>query len=235
MPRCTRKGCNQDFSTDDNTGVCTFHSGAPVFHEGLKSWSCCKDVNKPVLDFEEFMAIPGCTETDGHTSEAFTSQPAPSAAQQQKQAAASTPVPISTIQEGGDNKETFTIGAPATLSAATTAVAPPPPIVEDEDDLDAPVEPGTHCKRRGCGVTFVSDEVNRKGDGEGTVCVYHPLPPLFREGSKTEELVQCRIDHYQTVDKVQVSVFAKKVDKTESTVKFEEDKEPRYNVLSMIL
>ncbi|KAG2020444.1 hypothetical protein CC2G_005785 [Coprinopsis cinerea AmutBmut pab1-1] len=234
--------------------------GAPVFHEGLKSWSCCKDVNKPVLDFEEFMAIPGCTETDGHTSEAFTSQPAPSAAQQQKQAAASTPVPISTIQEGGDNKETFTIGAPATLSAATTAVAPPPPIVEDEDDLDAPVEPGTHCKRRGCGVTFVSDEVNRKGDGEGTVCVYHPLPPLFREGSKgylcckpkvlefeeflkikgcktgrhcfvpkakdtkTEELVQCRIDHYQTVDKVQVSVFAKKVDKTESTVKFEEDK-----------
>lgn len=29
-----------------------------VFHEGLKSWSCCADVHKPVLDFDEFMNIP---------------------------------------------------------------------------------------------------------------------------------------------------------------------------------
>jgi hypothetical protein len=29
-----------------------------VFHEGLKSWSCCADVNKPVLEFDEFMKIP---------------------------------------------------------------------------------------------------------------------------------------------------------------------------------
>lgn len=28
-----------------------------VFHEGLKSWSCCKDVNKPELDFDQFMKI----------------------------------------------------------------------------------------------------------------------------------------------------------------------------------
>ena len=28
-----------------------------VFHEGLKSWSCCNTVNKPVLDFEEFTKI----------------------------------------------------------------------------------------------------------------------------------------------------------------------------------
>ena len=31
-----------------------------VFHEGLKSWSCCQDVNKPVLDFDSFMKIPVC-------------------------------------------------------------------------------------------------------------------------------------------------------------------------------
>jgi hypothetical protein len=29
-----------------------------VFHEGLKSWSCCEDVNRPVLDFDSFMLIP---------------------------------------------------------------------------------------------------------------------------------------------------------------------------------
>lgn len=29
-----------------------------VFHEGLKSWSCCKEINKPVLEFDEFVKIP---------------------------------------------------------------------------------------------------------------------------------------------------------------------------------
>lgn len=29
-----------------------------VFHEGLKSWSCCKEKNKPVMEFDQFMAIP---------------------------------------------------------------------------------------------------------------------------------------------------------------------------------
>jgi len=33
-----------------------------------------------------------------------------------------------------------------------------------------------------------------------------------------EELTTCRIDHYQTVDKVHVSVFAKQVDKERSVV-----------------
>lgn len=37
-----------------------------------------------------------------------------------------------------------------------------------------------------------------------------------------DQLVECRIDHYQTLEKVQVSVFAKKVNKEKSTVQFEE-------------
>ena len=80
MPRCARKGCGKDFDEESNTpDSCIFHEGVPVstspvlncyhtnfttifdkqvFHEGLKSWSCCQDVNKPVLDFDEFMKIP---------------------------------------------------------------------------------------------------------------------------------------------------------------------------------
>lgn len=58
MARCTHKGCGQDYDPENNSPEsCTYHPGAPVFHEGLKSWSCCKDVNKPVLDFDEFMGI----------------------------------------------------------------------------------------------------------------------------------------------------------------------------------
>ena len=36
---------------------CCYFYANQVFHEGLKSWSCCKDINKPELDFEEFMKI----------------------------------------------------------------------------------------------------------------------------------------------------------------------------------
>lgn len=49
----------------------SFHCGyftLQVFHEGLKSWSCCKETNKPVLEFDEFVKIAvsvgGTTELD---------------------------------------------------------------------------------------------------------------------------------------------------------------------------
>ena len=44
--------------------------------------------------------------------------------------------------------------------------------------------------------------------------------------SQTEELTNCRIDHYQTPANVHVSVFAKQVDKARSTVIFESEKVP---------
>lgn len=253
MPTCTRKGCGKDFAADDNKGTCTFHPGAPVFHEGLKSWSCCKEFNKPVLDFDEFMGIGGCTETDGHTSE--VPQAAPSTQPKAQPAIATRPP--APEKAADSNKETFTVAAPRLPQAAAPT---PAPLILDEDDLSAPVNPGTQCLRNGCTVEFVSDEVNRIGDGDGTTCLYHPMPPLFREGSKgylcckpkvlefeeflkikgcktgrhcfvkkarasqEVEPVQCRIDHYQTLDKIQISVFAKKVDKEQSSVKIEADK-----------
>ncbi|KAJ3517141.1 hypothetical protein NMY22_g14030 [Coprinellus aureogranulatus] len=275
MPRCTRKGCGKEFEVG-KVEACTFHPGAPVFHEGLKSWSCCKDFNKPVLDFDEFMSISGCTETDSHSIAAPEKPSEPS----------STPITNSNVTStrDSDGKETFSVGGsrqPQAMPQNTTADAPKPAapaqLVEDEDDLSVSVAPGTMCKRKGCGVAFVSDEVNRIGEGEGTVCVYHPLPPYFHEGSKVilsppctmprtdpldvqgylcckpkvlefdeflkikgcktgrhcfitrkkdsaeEERVECRIDHYQTLNKVQVSVFAKKVNKERSTIHFEEE------------
>lgn len=50
------------------------------------------------------------------------------------------------------------------------------PVVEEEDDLDAEIKLGTKCRRTGCGTEFVSNETNRTGDGEGTICMYHPSP-----------------------------------------------------------
>ncbi|KAF9567585.1 chord-domain-containing protein [Agrocybe pediades] len=178
MPTCTRKGCGKQFQAGEG-GLCSYHPGVPVFHEGLKSWSCCKDINKPVLDFDEFMQIEGCTEIEGHTTEA---QAAPAAS-------ATTSSKITSVQTTADGKETFQVGsAKATPNLAAFAppekpVPAPAPILE-VDNLNEKVTPGTPCRRKGCSTKFVSDEVNRYGDGEGTVCRYHPLPPIFREGSK---------------------------------------------------
>ncbi|KAF9262169.1 chord-domain-containing protein [Marasmius fiardii PR-910] len=248
MLRCTRKGCGKEYS-DSSTEPCIFHPGVPKFHEGQKSWTCCSDVNKPVLEFDEFMKIPGCAETDSHTSNAPEVE------------TSSTSQSKSTIEE-----TVIAVEPPKTSSTSALIVSQDPPTalppavhIEEEDDLDASVQAGTPCKRKGCKTTFVSDEVNRKGEGEGTKCVYHPMPPIFREGSKgylcckrrvlefeeflkiegcktgrhvfapktnqqmTEELTDCRVDHYQTVDKVYVSIFAKKAEKEVSEINFEEN------------
>jgi hypothetical protein len=79
------------------------------------------------------------------------------------------------ITESADGKEIYTSRAAPTVSSI--AQLAPPPVEEEEEeaeDLAVPVNPGTVCRHRGCRVTFVSDDVNRVGDGEGTVCTYHP-------------------------------------------------------------
>ncbi|OAX38904.1 chord-domain-containing protein [Rhizopogon vinicolor AM-OR11-026] len=252
MPRCTRKGCGQDYNPADNdASSCTYHSGAPVFHEGLKSWSCCSDVNKPVLEFEEFMKLPGCM-VSSHTDEApKVPAPAPKV---------SSNVNV-TLKETKDGAEVYSSNAPKVASPKPSSPTPvEAPVVEDEDDLSVPVTVGTICKRKGCGVAFVSDEVNRIGDGNEAVCTYHPAAPIFHEGSKgylcckrrvlefdeflkiegckngrhvfvpkqrtepqPEQLTDCRIDHYQTPKEVHVSVFARQADKEKSTVTIEEN------------
>jgi hypothetical protein len=76
-------------------------------------------------------------------------------------------------------KEVYTSGPRANNTPTSTAamvVAPAPPVIEAEDDLSISVKIGTMCQRKGCGVVFESDEKNRIGDGEGTVCTYHPAP-----------------------------------------------------------
>ncbi|KAI0065484.1 chord-domain-containing protein [Artomyces pyxidatus] len=265
MPRCTHKGCGQEFDDQANADdSCIYHSGVPVFHEGLKSWSCCDAVNKPVLDFDDFMRIPGCTRGK-HT----TAEPAkPDLAKPTVKSANETP----RLTESIDGKETYSssqtpsaaVSKPRAVAESSKPPTPAPP-VEEEDDLEIEVPAGTTCRRNGCKVAFVSEEENRKGEGPGAVCVYHPAAPIFHEGSKgyfcckrrvlefdeflkiegckqgrhlfipkskrqtqsfhrqTEELVTCRIDHYQTQTAVNVTVYAKQADKDRSSVKLEEN------------
>ncbi|RDX56576.1 chord-domain-containing protein [Lentinus brumalis] len=251
MVRCTHKGCGQEYDPENNTPQsCTYHPGAPVFHEGLKSWSCCNNVNKPVMEFDQFMQIAGCTQGQ-HTDEAPKAPPPKP-----------TPEVDLKVTSSSGGAETYTSGTstPTLGSKAPSEAAPAPKFEEEEDDLSVPVPLGTKCRHNGCSVVYESDELHRKEGGEAAECTYHPKPPIFHEGSKgylcckrrvlefdeflkiegckkgrhvfvpkarpksqQEEFTQCRIDHYQTPREVHASVFAKKADPEISSIKIEEN------------
>ncbi|PFH50082.1 hypothetical protein AMATHDRAFT_146021 [Amanita thiersii Skay4041] len=195
MPRCNRNGCRKEF-VQGSSEPCNYHPGAPIFHEGLKSWSCCSGTNKPVLNFDEFMSIPGCTQADLHSE---------NAPQPEVQKAQATSSRLTTVESRSGTEVYTTVGADQAAQAPPRVAPPtqPIPVVEEEDDLSVPVAPGTVCKRKGCGVAFVSDEANRLGNGEGTVCVYHPKPPIFREGSKGYLCCKRRVLEFEEFLKIQ--------------------------------
>lgn len=141
-----------------------FRPAPAVFHEGLKSWSCCPTTNRAVTSFDDFLNLPGCA-TGTHSSEAPVAPPKP--------VVPPTPTPTTTNAEG---KEVY--------GAAAAAPLPPPPVraatpladaakpastayVEEQDDPEVVVEKGTVCKRKACGMRFDGE------DREGEECRYH--------------------------------------------------------------
>ncbi|KAI9279787.1 chord-domain-containing protein [Sporodiniella umbellata] len=247
MAKCTRKGCGKDFTeTENKENSCQFHDGAPVFHEGLKGWSCCK---KRVVDFDEFLQIPGCS-FGLHSTEA-PAQP------EKKTTETASKTPASYVDKDGvevyGKKEAPKAATPAPAAPVVAQKEPEEKkVAEEEDDESVPVAEGTTCRRRGCGQAFKDQETSR---GPEAKCRYHPGAPIFHEGSKgwsccsrkvldfdeflkiegckearhvfavkssqQEELVECRTDWYQTQTNVIFSIFAK--NKEDTQVKFNED------------
>ncbi|XP_075116607.1 integrin beta-1-binding protein 2 isoform X2 [Leptodactylus fuscus] len=57
--RCKHSGCKEVYQgPETDEGVCVHHSGVPVFHEGMKYWSCCAIKTS---DFNEFLEQKGCS------------------------------------------------------------------------------------------------------------------------------------------------------------------------------
>ncbi|XP_055851565.1 cysteine and histidine-rich domain-containing protein morgana [Episyrphus balteatus] len=55
---CKNRGCKYSYVDESSDyDECQYHPGVPIFHEGLKFWSCCQ---KKTTDFGTFMAQPGC-------------------------------------------------------------------------------------------------------------------------------------------------------------------------------
>lgn len=183
LVKCTRSGCGKEFDPNRNqTSDCVFHSGNPVFHEGMKSWSCCKTVNKPVLEFDQFIKIKGCT-TGTHSTEK-PSQPVPKLTSQTKSQEIN-------LIKSDSTKETYTTKSHQT----TTDVFKP--LKEDEekgkekvevkelvDDPELVVPERSRCKRLTCGQEWKGDLGSKRGELNPDECTYHPGTPIFHEGSK---------------------------------------------------
>jgi len=55
---CKNKGCKVSFACpESNNEQCLYHEGAPIFHEGLKYWTCCQ---RKTTDFDAFLDQAGC-------------------------------------------------------------------------------------------------------------------------------------------------------------------------------
>ncbi|CAG00462.1 unnamed protein product, partial [Tetraodon nigroviridis] len=56
---CKNGGCTKSFNgPESNSDACSYHPGVPIFHEGMKYWSCCK---RKTSDFNTFLSQEGCT------------------------------------------------------------------------------------------------------------------------------------------------------------------------------
>ncbi|KAK5134125.1 hypothetical protein LTR08_006900 [Meristemomyces frigidus] len=62
---CKRRGCGSTYpaGAPREGEQCVHHPGQALFHEGSKGWTCCK---KRVLEFDEFMKLPGCHTREKH-------------------------------------------------------------------------------------------------------------------------------------------------------------------------
>jgi len=52
---CKNNGCKETFGGE--TSECKHHPGVPVFHEGMKYWSCCQ---RKTTEFQHFLDQEGC-------------------------------------------------------------------------------------------------------------------------------------------------------------------------------
>ncbi|GAA5947278.1 hypothetical protein JCM3765_001602 [Sporobolomyces pararoseus] len=177
--KCTRNGCGKQFDPAQNDSAdCSFHPGHPVFHEGLKSWSCCSTTNKPTTDFDDFMKFETCA-TGTHSSEK------PEPVSKPEEASASTSKEPSSTSGTTETYGTATPLPPPPPPSASTANAPPTKptstaYVEEQDDPDVKLSTGMSCKRKSCGKSYEGDEMERHSEE----CQYHPGVPIFHEGSK---------------------------------------------------
>eukprot|EP00249_Psilotum_nudum_P010082 c22320_g1_i1 orf=667-1233(+) len=153
----------------------------PLFHDGGKEWSCCKQRSH---DFSLFLDIPGCR-TGKHTTEKPETKAAPSP---------NKPIVSPTVVAGMDAIKGTCLrcrhgffcsehGSKVETAVRITSSK----LYSEEKPLDSIERPAVQpakvidlnaaqiCKNKGCGKTF------SERDNNETACSYHPGPAVFHD------------------------------------------------------
>lgn len=184
---CYNRGCGQRFNEADNIDdCCQYHPGTPVFHEGYKSWGCCK---KKSTDFTEFLNTPGCTK--GLHNKVKPEQPvketeAPLAIGEViKHESKTIKQPLKQEDEERPSadltKVKLTTVVGASLKTALQRYREQQKQLKENSDSKSngdAILPGAPCKHNGCSMTFIDDTSNKE------LCESHPGYPVFHEGYK---------------------------------------------------
>ena len=203
MYTCQRIGCDavydpRDPAATNPPGCCRYHPGAPLFHEGNKSWTCC---GRKSHDFSLFMDIAGCA-TGRHTQR---KPPKPATANVgARDSAGVKPTKLETLNPRADLKPSSS-SAPCVKREdcnrcrsgffcsdhAASAEAPAETVAEtvvatgETSQPGQPSEPTSvdpHetqiCRNVGCGEKFTEAE------NDDAACAFHPGPPIFHERKK---------------------------------------------------
>uniref|UniRef100_A0ACD5Z5Z3 Uncharacterized protein n=1 Tax=Avena sativa TaxID=4498 RepID=A0ACD5Z5Z3_AVESA len=183
--RCQRIGCDAVFTDDDNPdGSCHYHPNAPMFHDGMKEWSCCKQRSH---DFSLFLAIPGCA-TGKHTTE----KPVTKAVSLNTQKAAlPKAAPIQSSKQGVESeacsrcRQGFFCSdhgsqpkpqKPVAVNGANTEPVEKSSVPQPKKKVDLN-EPRI-CKNKGCGKTY------KEKDNHDAACEHHPGPAVFHDRNR---------------------------------------------------
>lgn len=183
--RCERIGCDAMFTEDDNPdGSCHYHPNAPMFHDGMKEWSCCKQRSH---DFSLFLAIPGCA-TGKHTTEKpFTK----AVSLNTPKAALPKAAPIQSSKQGVESeacsrcRQGFFCSDHGSQPNPQKLVAVNGTNTEPVEKCSAPQpkkkvdlnEPRI-CKNKGCGKTY------KEKDNNDAACEHHPGPAVFHDRNR---------------------------------------------------
>jgi len=177
---CYNKGCTLKFKTEENKDTsCCYHPGGPIFHEGLKGWSCCK---KRVTDFTEFLSLVGCTK--GYHSNVKPSEPAKPEKKKemiqldiQPQHRQPDPTPEARPSED-DPMVTLKATVGATLQQQLDKLSLKDSKGAEEDVSEGAVKIGTSCQNKSCKASYEGEHTNEE------TCAYHSGMPVFHEGLK---------------------------------------------------
>ncbi|XP_005941994.1 cysteine and histidine-rich domain-containing protein 1 [Maylandia zebra] len=183
---CYNKGCGQKFDPDKNKDdSCLFHPGAPVFHDALKGWSCCR---KRTTDFSEFLSIKGCTR--GRHSDVKPQEPLRPEVSSDKgeikhaegrEIIYQGPKSAEMLQKERPSSDEPMTKLPQKVSASLAQALEKLDISkrgENEKKESQAVICGTRCKNAGCKTVYQGPQTDME------VCTHHPGAPVFHEGYK---------------------------------------------------